>query len=43
MNKTVVVEAGRLAVHPKYHKRIKERKVSCPQRAGVKVGDVVRL
>ncbi len=44
MNKTVVVEAGRLAVHPKYHKRIKRtQKFHAHNELGVKVGDVVKI
>lgn len=44
MNKTVVVEAGRLSIHPKYHKRVKRtQKFHAHNELGVKVGDVVKI
>lgn len=44
MNKTVVVEAGRLAIHPKYHKRVKRtQKFHAHNELGVKVGDLVKI
>lgn len=44
MNKTVVVVAGRLSVHPKYHKRIKRtQKFHAHNELEVKVGDLVKI
>ena len=44
MDKTVVVEAGRLVVHPKYHKRMKRtQKFHAHNELGVKVGDTVKI
>ncbi len=44
MAKTVVVEVGRLVVHPKYHKRIKRtQKFHAHNELGAKTGDTVKI
>ncbi|OGY21915.1 MAG: 30S ribosomal protein S17 [Candidatus Woykebacteria bacterium GWB1_45_5] len=44
MQKTAVVEVERLVTHPRYKKRIRQRKkLQAHNELGVKIGDVVKI